>query len=62
MSKSSTQGLEADPKAGVQYTTHIEPVAQGGKEYVRCEACGAELLTELGGRGKLVHRDGCPQA
>ena len=42
------------------YTTHREPPAQGGEEYVRCEGCGRELLIELGGREKLVHVDGCP--
>lgn len=43
------------------YTVHVEPPHVGGQRYVRCEVCGAELLLELGGRDKLVHREGCTQ-
>jgi hypothetical protein len=56
------------PKKGVggesqtDYTEHIEPLSQGGKRYVRCEGCGRELLVDLGGRERLVHRDGCSNA
>lgn len=42
------------------YTEHVEPEEQGGEPYVRCEGCGRELLTALGGREKLMHADGCP--
>jgi hypothetical protein len=42
------------------YTRDREPPAQGGKEYVRCERCGRELLVELGGRDGILHREGCP--
>lgn len=48
--------------SGEPYTYHVEPPAQGGKTYARCEACGAELLTDLGGKRTLVHVDGCPNA
>ncbi len=41
-------------------TEHVEPLAQGGKRYVRCEACGRELLCALGGRTGLPHTDECP--
>jgi len=47
--------LDDDP-----YTEHRESPAQGGEAYVRCEACGAELLTRLGGRERLLHRENCP--
>jgi hypothetical protein len=53
------------PKKGVggeSFTEHIEPLAQGGERYVRCEGCGRELLVDLGGREKLPHRNGCPNA
>jgi len=44
------------------YTEHIEPAAQGGERYVRCEGCGRELLVALGGREQFPHRDECPNA
>lgn len=44
------------------YTEHVEPPAQGGERYVRCEVCGRELLSSLGGRETLLHVDGCPNA
>lgn len=44
------------------YTRHVEPHAQGGKKYVRCEGCERELLVELGGRENLLHREGCDNA
>lgn len=44
------------------YTEHRESPAQGGERYVRCEACGRELLCSLGGREALLHRDDCPHA
>jgi hypothetical protein len=47
--------LEDDP-----YTEHRESPDVGGEAYVRCEACGRELLKSLGGRDALVHTDGCP--
>jgi hypothetical protein len=46
--------LDDDP-----YTEHREPPAQGGERYVRCEACGRELLCELGGRDALLHAPEC---
>lgn len=42
-----------------RYTTHYEPLEQGGKEYVKCSDCGRELLVELGGWDNLVHKEGC---
>lgn len=42
------------------YTTHYEPAAQGGEKYVRCTACGRELLASLGGRRNLLHAPDCP--
>lgn len=53
------------PDGGVELppiTTHYEPAEQGGEKYVRCEGCGREILSELGGRSKLVHPEGCPHA
>jgi len=50
--------IDEDDRPG--YTRHREPPAQGGKEYVRCEGCGRELLVELGGRDGVLHREGCP--
>jgi hypothetical protein len=53
------------PEKGVgdaSHTEHIEPAAQGGERYVRCEGCGRELLIALGGREQLPHCDGCPNA
>jgi len=50
---------DAEPAESPGYSTHYEPAAQGGEEYVRCEGCGRELLLSLGGREKLVHADGC---
>lgn len=47
---------------GPEYSRHVEPVEQGGEPYVRCEACGAELLEALGGRDELMHREDCPAA
>lgn len=44
------------------YSEHVEPPEQGAKKYVRCDACGRELLVELGGRDPLLHVDGCPNA
>ena len=44
------------------YTIHTEPIAQGGAAYVRCEACGVELLTSLGGARNLSHARDCPEA
>lgn len=41
------------------FTYHIEPPEQGGEKYVRCEHCGAEILTKLGGKENLEHVDGC---
>ena len=51
---------EDDENDGPGYSRHREPPAQGGKEYVRCEGCGRELLVELGGRDGVLHREGCP--
>lgn len=48
-------GAVLEEKPEPEYTTHIEPADQGGKEYVRCECCGWELLTELGGKDGLPH-------
>jgi hypothetical protein len=53
----SLDGSDEDNRPG--YTRHREPLAQGGKEYVRCEGCGRELLVELGGRDGVLHREGC---
>lgn len=50
--------LEEKPEAA--FTYHTEPAEQGGKEYVRCEGCGSELLTELGERDSLPHAEECP--
>ena len=44
------------------YSEHVESSEQGGERYVRCEACGRELLVELGGRENLLHAEGCPNA
>jgi hypothetical protein len=44
------------------YTEHVEPPEQGGEPYVRCEGCGRELLTSLGGRERLAHPPACPNA
>lgn len=49
-----------DSETNVEYTHHVEPPEQGGEQYVRCESCGAELLEALGGKDRLVHRNGCP--
>jgi len=51
---------EDDENDGPGYSRTREPPAQGGKEYVRCEGCGRELLVELGGRDGVLHREGCP--
>ncbi|WP_254547492.1 hypothetical protein [Halomarina pelagica] len=42
------------------YTYHVEAPAQGAARYVRCEGCGRELLTSLGGRNALLHTEECP--
>lgn len=44
------------------FTTHYEPAAQGGEKYVRCDDCGRELLSKLGGCRKLSHAADCPHA
>lgn len=44
------------------YTEHVEPPEQGGGTYVRCTDCGRELLVSLGGRERLPHAEGCPNA
>jgi len=54
--------FEDSATTDVMFTEHIEPAAQGGERYVRCEGCGRELLVALGGREQLPHRDGCPNA
>jgi len=40
------------------YSYHREPVAQGGRRYVRCEGCGTEAIPARPER--IPHRDGCP--
>lgn len=47
---------------GARYSKHVEPLDQGGAAYVRCEACGVELLTSLGGARNLLHARDCPEA
>ncbi|WP_254547221.1 hypothetical protein [Halomarina pelagica] len=47
---------------GSAFTESVEPLAQGGERYVRCEGCGRELLIALGGRDALLHTEGCPNA
>jgi hypothetical protein len=56
----ATDGGEILNVAG--YSEHVESSEQGGGRYVRCEACGRELLCSLGGREPLLHIDGCPNA
>ena len=51
---------DAESAESPGYSTHYEPAAQGGEEYVRCGGCGRELLVALGGRDSLLHVDGCP--
>lgn len=53
-------GQVVDRENAIEYTRHVEPPEQGGERYVRCEACGAELLEKLGGEDRLVHSDDCP--
>lgn len=66
-SAATTDGTEiivADDDAEIldespTYTYLTEPADQGGNRYVRCEDCGAELLTKLGGKDSLIHKRGC---
>lgn len=39
-------------------TEHVEPEAQGGATYIRCERCETEVIGTDPDR--LVHREGCP--
>jgi len=41
------------------YTYHTEPARVGGKRYVRCERCGAEVIPADPDR--LGHKRGCPE-
>ncbi|GGN26987.1 SWIM zinc finger family protein [Halarchaeum nitratireducens] len=41
-----------------EITHHVEPPAQGGEHYIRCEGCGVEVLG--GDTSRLPHKDGCP--
>lgn len=50
--------VEREPT--VEFTQHVEPPEQGGERYVRCGGCGAEILSKLGGRDAMIHREGCP--
>jgi len=61
MSTETRAGLESSgtDTTDASYTYHVEPPAQGGKRYARCEECGAELLCSLGGAEKLLHVEGC---
>lgn len=43
------------------YTTHLEPVSQGGGTYARCTGCEREIIP-VGRFDKLTHADGCPNA
>lgn len=54
------RGLQTPAKEGAQFSILREPPAQGGCAYIRCEACGAELLLNLGGWDKLTHLGDCP--
>jgi hypothetical protein len=58
MSAYTTTEVEADGRT-VSITEHRETPAQGGERYVRCESCGRELLSSLGGADALLHADGC---
>lgn len=60
MSTNTTDREELTGDAPVQYSTHIEPAHVGGQRYVRCEACGAELLCSLGGADRMTHAADCP--
>lgn len=42
------------------YTHHVEPPAQGGAAYVRCEDCGREVIGSDPSR--LLHAAGCSGA
>jgi len=62
MSKSNSRGHKSGPTTDVQITYHIEPAAQGGEQFARCESCGRELLCSLGGAESILHREDCPNA
>ncbi|MFC7158012.1 SWIM zinc finger family protein [Halomarina halobia] len=52
--------LEGEDEGEGEYTYHVEPPAEGGQRYVRCDGCGRELLMSLGGRNALLHAADCP--
>jgi len=56
------QAVATDGGVAGGYTEHVEPPEVGGERYVRCEGCGRELLCSLGGRERLPHPEGCPNA
>ena len=56
------RAVATDGGAAGGYTEHVEPLEVGGERYVRCEGCGRELLCSLGGRERLPHPEGCPNA
>ena len=58
----STKQTTAQEGTGSGYTYHVEPPEVGGERYARCEGCGRELLTSLGGAAKIPHADSCPNA
>jgi hypothetical protein len=62
MTPKTTDRQELTGSEQVEYSTHMEPPTVGGQRYVRCEACGAELLCALGGADRMTHAADCPAA
>lgn len=47
------------PSEEKPYTTHLEPVKQGGGTYARCTGCSREIIP-VGRFDKLSHAADCP--
>jgi hypothetical protein len=57
MSTDDTTAQKSAVTTAEPYTHHVEPPAQGGEAYIRCEACSREVI----GRdpSRIPHAAGC---